>query len=142
MTAITNPRASTLAIGALSSRTGVNIETIRYYERIGIMPAPPRTSGGRRTYGPEQVRQLAFVKRARELGFRIDDIRVLLALAEPGHVSCADVRRIAMTHLEEVRAKLADLARLENILAETVARCSGEKAPACPVLDVLNASAC
>lgn len=141
MTAITKARASTLAIGALSGRTGVNIETIRYYERIGILPAPPRTEGGRRIYGSEHIRQLAFVRRARELGFRIDDIRALLALAEPGHVSCADVRRIAMAHLEDVRAKLADLARLEHILAGTVARCSGEKAPACPVLDVLNASA-
>ena len=141
MTAITKAQASTLAIGALSRRTGVNIETIRYYERIGILPAPPRTEGGRRAYGLEEVRQLAFVRRARQLGFSIDDIRALLALAGPGDVSCAEVRRIAMAHLEDVRAKLADLAKLEHILAGTVALCSGEKAPACPVLDVLNASA-
>lgn len=141
MSAITIARATALTIGALSGRTGVNIETIRYYERIGILPVPSRTESGRRTYGPEKVRQLAFVRRARELGFSLDDIRALLALAEPGQVSCADVRRIAMDHLEDVRAKLADLAKLEHVLAGTVARCSGEKAPACPVLDVLNASA-
>ncbi len=141
MAAITNARATTLTIGALSSRTGVNVETIRYYERICLIPAPPKTGGGRRVYGPEHIQILAFVRRSRELGFSIDDIRALLALAEPGHVSCADVKRIAMAHLEDVRTKLADLARLEHVLAGTVARCSGEKAPACPVLDVLNASA-
>ena len=140
MVTFTDSRASNLAIGELARRTGVKIETIRYYERIALVPAPPRALGGRRVYGAEHVQVLAFVRRARELGFGIDDIRALLALAEPGRVSCAEVERIASAHLASVRAKLADLAKLENILADTVGRCSDEMNPTCPVLDVLSAS--
>ena len=138
MATITKARVLPFAIGNLSRRTGVKIETVRYYERIGIISHPPRTGGGRRVYGPEHVRQLNFIRRSRELGFSINDIRALLALAVPENVSCADVKRIAEVHLAAVRAKLIDLTRLEQILSETVARCSGESAPACPVLDVLS----
>ncbi len=77
------------------------------------------------------------IRRARELGFSIGDIRALLALAAPFRASCAEVREIAWTHLDDVRAKLVDLTKLEHILAETVARCSGGPAPSCPVLDIL-----
>ena len=124
-------------IGALSKQSGVNVETIRYYEKIGIMPMAGRNAGGYRIYGQNCLKRLTFVRRARELGFSIEQIRALLALAAPTRASCADVREIARTHLDEVRAKLADLARLEHILAETIARCSGEPAPSCPVLDML-----
>lgn len=127
-----------LTIGSLARATGVNLETIRYYERIGLMPAPARTSSGHRSYGEEHAQRLAFIRRGRELGFTIDDIRALLALAVPGVVSCAEVRELAAAHLQAVRAKLADLARLEAILADTVVRCSGTPAPACPVLDMLD----
>lgn len=127
-----------IPIGELSRRTGVHIETIRYYEKIGILPAPPRSESGRRVYGPSQGRILAFIRRARELGLGIDDIRALLALAEPGHISCAQVREIAAAHLAGVRAKLADLKRLEKILSQTIARCSEEPTPVCPVLDMLE----
>ena len=125
-------------IGELARRTGVHIETIRYYEKIGILPAPPRTERGRRVYGPSQTRTLAFIRRARELGFAVDDIRALLALAEPEHISCAQVREIAAAHLGGVRAKLADLKRLEKILSQTIAHCSEEPTPACPILDMLG----
>ena len=130
--------ADGLPIGELSRRTGVHIETIRYYEKIGMLPAPPRTASGRRVYGPSQTRTLAFIRRARDLGFGIDDIRALLALAEPGQVSCAQVREIAAAHLGGVRAKLADLKRLEKILAQTIALCSEGTIPACPILDMLE----
>ncbi len=93
---ITNARAGSLSIGEVSRRTGVHIETIRYYEKVKMLPPPPRTEGKRRVYGPSQTRTLAFIRRARELGFGIDDIRALLALAEPQHVSCAQVREIAV----------------------------------------------
>jgi len=136
----TESRAPAMAIGELARRTEVNIETIRYYERIALLPAPPRTDARRRIYGPDQLRALVFIRRARELGFAIDDIRALLALAEPGRVSCAEVERIASIHLSKVRSKLADLAKLESTLAETVGRCSREPNPICPVLDVLSAS--
>ncbi len=126
-----------LTIGRLAAAAGVNLETVRYYERIDLMPPPARTASGHRTYEQAHVRRLAFIRRARELGFSIVQIRALLALAEPRRASCAEVREIARAHLDEVRAKLADLVRLERILAETVARCSGDLAPSCPVLDML-----
>lgn len=128
-----------MAIGRLSRRTGVNIETIRYYERIGLLDAPPRTAAGRRVYDDSHRRTLAFIRRGRELGFGIADIRAMLALASPDEASCAEVERIAQAHLDEVRAKLADLLRLEHILADTVSRCASEESAACPVLDMLEA---
>jgi MerR family mercuric resistance operon transcriptional regulator len=138
MTAITNTRPATLSIGELSRLTGVNIETIRYYERVKMLAVPPRTEAGRRIYGPDDRRVLAFVRRSRELGFTLDEIRALLALGAPGKVSCAEVKEIAGAHLASVRAKLADLARLADVLAAAVAQCTGDVAPACPVLDILD----
>lgn len=135
---ITNARASSFSIGELSRATGVNIETIRYYERIKILPPPPRTEAGRRVYRSEDKRVLAFVRRGRELGFTIDEIRTLLDLGAPVDGSCAEVREIAGAHLADVRAKLADLARLEAILAKAVAKCTGDAVPVCPVLDILD----
>lgn len=126
-----------LTIGRLAAATGVNLETVRYYERIGLMPPPARTASGHRAYEQAHVRRLSFIRRARELGFSIEQIRALLALAEPSRASCAEVRVIARTHLDEVREKLSDLAKLERILAETVSHCSGDPAPSCPVLDML-----
>jgi MerR family transcriptional regulator, mercuric resistance operon regulatory protein len=139
MPAITSPRAISLSIGELSKHSGVNIETIRYYERIKMLPAPPRTASGRRVYGPAERRTLAFIRRSRDLGFTLEEIRALLVLGGPERASCADVHKIASAHLANVRSKLSDLARLEAILAETVARCSDGAAPDCPVLDILDA---
>src|SRR5437660_12437993 len=100
MSAITSPRAENISIGELSRRTGVNIETIRYYERIKMLPAPPRTASGRRVYGAAETRCLAFIRRSRELGFTLDEIRTLLALsAEGGQGTCAEVRELAAGHL-------------------------------------------
>jgi MerR family mercuric resistance operon transcriptional regulator len=128
-----------LSIGRVALSSGVHLETIRYYERIGLIPAPGRTEGGHRAYEPLALRRLAFVRRARELGFSIEEIRALLGLAEPGHRACEEVRVVAEAHLKEVRAKIADLARLEAILAETIGRCGqGGPAPSCPVLELLE----
>src|SRR5215831_15832077 len=138
MAAITDPRAAELTIGRVSALTGVNIETIRYYERTGVLPAPPRTASGRRTYGSGEVRLLAFLRRARELGFSLDDIRALLQLGGPESAACRDVRRIAAHHLDDIRAKIGDLRKLERLLAKTVAQCTGTTAPDCPVLDILD----
>jgi MerR family mercuric resistance operon transcriptional regulator len=106
-----------IPIGELSRRTGCNIETIRYYERIGLLPAPPRC-GRYRSYGPEDVDRLGFVRRARELGFRLDAVRALLGLAAGGQASCAEARDLAASHLKDVRARISDLRRMERILAE------------------------
>jgi MerR family mercuric resistance operon transcriptional regulator len=130
--------SSGITIGRLAEAAGVNLETIRYYETIGIMPPPPRTSGGHRAYDRAHVRRLSFIRHARELGFGIEDIRALLRLAEPGQRSCSEVRDIAGLHLSAVRAKLAHLKALERVLDETVQRCTGEPVPACPVLDMLG----
>ena len=127
-------------IGQLAAAAGVNLETVRYYERIKLMPPPPRTASGRRAYEEGHVRKLAFIRRGRELGFRIEQIRTLLTLAEPTRPPCAEVKEVAQARLAEVRSKLSDLAKLEAILAATIAQCSGEDAPSCPVLDMLAMS--
>jgi MerR family mercuric resistance operon transcriptional regulator len=128
-----------LPIGELSRRSGVNIETIRYYERIRMLPAPPRTASGRRVYGAVETRTLAFIRRARALGFTLDEIRALLALsAEDGRGACAEVRELAVGHLGEVRAKIADLSAMERVLADAVRRCDAGEAPGCPLIDTLS----
>jgi MerR family transcriptional regulator, mercuric resistance operon regulatory protein len=138
MRAITGSRAENLPIGELSRLSGVNIETIRYYERIKMLPAPPRTQGGHRVYGPTEIRVLVFIRRARELGFSLDEIRALLALGGPGKATCADVRKVATRHLDDIRAKIGDLKKLERLLAKTIAQCSGKTIPDCPMLDILD----
>jgi MerR family mercuric resistance operon transcriptional regulator len=116
----------------------VNIETIRYYEKIKVLPKPSRTASGRRIYGPTERRLLAFVRRSRELGFSLDEVRALLRLGGPEKASCREVREIAAHHLDGIRAKIGDLRKLERLLATTVAKCSGTTAPECPVLDILD----
>jgi MerR family transcriptional regulator, mercuric resistance operon regulatory protein len=131
---------STLSIGHLSRRTGVNIETIRYYERIKMLAAPPRTASGRRVYGPAETRSLAFIRRSRELGFTLDEIRALLALsADDGKNTCAEVRQLAASHLADVRAKIADLRAMASVLSDAVRRCDAGEVPGCPLIDALSA---
>lgn len=127
-----------VSIGQLAAAAGIDLETVRYYERIALMPPPPRTEGGHRCYDQAHVRRLAFIRHARNLGFGIEDIRALLSLTEPGQRSCAEVQQIGSAHLAEVRLKLAHLTRLESLLSDTLDRCSGEATPACPVLDMLD----
>ena len=138
MRTITSSRTENLPIGELSKQSGVNIETIRYYERVKMLAPPRRTPSGRRVYDSTDLRILVFVRRARELGFSLDEIRALLRLGGPEKASCREVREIAAHHLEDIRAKLSDLKKLERLLAKTVARCSGKTAPDCPVLDILD----
>jgi MerR family mercuric resistance operon transcriptional regulator len=138
MRAITSSRAEALPIGELSKRSGVNIETIRYYERVNLLSPPPRTASGRWVYDSTDHRILVFIRRSRELGFSLDEIRALLRLGGPEKASCREVREIATHHLEDIRSKLHDLKKLERLLATTVSRCSGRTAPDCPVLDILD----
>ena len=133
---LTRPRGITA--GRLAKAACVNIETIRYYETIGLMPVPSRTQSGHRSYDETHVRRLAFIRRGRELGFGIEEVRGLLALHAPQGSSCALAKDIAVSHLEKVRGKLADLARLEAILAESIAQCTGAPMSPCPVLDMLD----
>jgi MerR family mercuric resistance operon transcriptional regulator len=137
MPAITVSRGSALAIGALSSRTGVNIETIRFYERIGILPRPPRSPGGHRVYDEDHLKRLSFVRRSRELGFSLDEVRGLLQLVDGGEYTCAEVKAITLGHLADIRRKIADLRRLERTLAELAGKCRGTRVPDCPVVETL-----
>jgi MerR family mercuric resistance operon transcriptional regulator len=129
--------AARLGIGALSNRSGCNIETIRYYERIGLLPRAPRSEGGHRHYGEADVRRLGFIRRSRELGFTLDQIRTLLKLVDGGRHTCAQVRRITEHHADEVRRKIADLRTIERVLGEMAAQCDGGTVPECPVIDAL-----
>ena len=126
-------------IGALSKRTGVNIETIRYYERIGIMPSPPHTQGGQRVYDDGHLRRLAFVRRSRELGFSLDDIRALLKLVDGGDYTCGEVRDMTVAQIADVRRKIADLRRMERVLKDMAAKCEGGDVPDCPIVEALSA---
>jgi len=128
-----------IQIGELSRRTGCNIETIRYYERIGLMPAPPRR-GRYRSYGGQDVGRLGFLRRARELGFTLDEVRALLGLAAGGQASCAEVRDLAASHLQDVRARIADLKRMERVLAGSVRACDAGQDPGCPLIHALYAA--
>jgi MerR family mercuric resistance operon transcriptional regulator len=126
-----------LPIGALSKRTGCNIETIRYYERIGVLGRPARTEGGFRRYSLADMRRLAFVRRARDLGFTLDEIRALLRLADRHERSCAAVRDLAAEHLDDVRTKIADLRKMERILHGMVLQCADGTLPECPLIETL-----
>ena len=124
-------------IGALSKRTACNIETIRYYERIGMLPAPPRTAGGHRVYSELHIKRLTFIRRSRELGFSLDQIRELLALVDGADLRCEDIQTLTLSHLDEVRQKITDLQSIEKVLVTMAAQCSGGQIPQCPIVEAL-----
>jgi len=125
------------SIGKLSRRTGCNIETIRYYEKAGLLPAPPRSAGGHRIYDGEHAKRLGFVRRSRELGFSLDEIRALLDLADGGEFDCGEVKAVTVRHLQSVKDKIRDLKKLERTLTRISNECAGGIAPDCPILDAL-----
>ena len=127
-----------IAIGGLSKHTGTNIETIRYYERVGLLPTPARSSGGYRLYGTNHPKRLNFIRRARTLGFSIGEVRTLLRLADERKRPCAEVRVVAEAHLKDVRAKIVDLRRMERVLKATVARCAEGRRSDCPMIEALS----
>ena len=129
-----------ILIGELSRRTGCHIETIRYYERIGVIPKAQRR-GRYRSYRPDDVTRLRFIHRARELGFSLAEVRTLVNLGSQHRSgSCSRVKAVASKHVRSVRAKIADLERLANVLDEAIARCEDGRSPQCPVLDALEAA--
>lgn len=121
----------------LARQTGCHLETVRFYEIVGMMPDPPRTAAGYRVYDERHVSRLRFILRARKLGFSLDEVRGLLALVDGGTQTCAEVKERTEAHLADVRDKIRDLQRVEAVLATTAAQCSGETVPECPVLDAL-----
>lgn len=128
---------SMVQIGELSRRTGCNIETIRFYERIGVMASPQRR-GRYRSYSPEDIGRLTFIRRARELGFTLDEVRALLGLASGGQAPCAEARNLAASHLKDVRARISDLKRMERALAQTVRACETGGGAECPLIVALQ----
>ena len=131
-------RQDGIPIGELSRRTGCNIETIRYYERIGVLP-PPRRNGRYRSFDASEVARLVFVRRARELGFTLDEVRALLKLAAADDRStCTEAREISVAHLSDVRARIADLRAMERVLAAAVRQCDAGQQPGCPLIDALS----
>lgn len=128
-----------LTIGALSTKTGVNIETIRYYERVGLVPRPPRSHSGRRMYSQKDAERLNFVRRCRELGFSLIDIRSLLALCAANRPCDADVKALILRHLEDVVQRLADLTRLKASLGALAESCTPGAQEACSILAALGA---
>ena len=126
-----------MKIGQLSEQTDCKIETIRYYEKIGLLPEPLRTESGYRKYSEDHLKRLIFIRRSRELGFTIEEIRALLKLVDSRDYTCSDVREIAMEHIADIRNKIADLKKLEKTLSQIAAQCSGDSTPECPIVEAL-----
>ena len=125
------------AIGEMSRKTGVNIETIRYYERTNLLPKPDRTRGGNRQYNYEQLKRLKFVRRSRDLGFSIAKIKALLEMVDGVDLTCGEVHDMTIFHLSNVKTKIADLRQLEKTLKKIAAECSKGDLPDCPIIDTL-----
>ena len=127
-----------LTIGRLASATGVNVETIRYYERAGLIAPPARTEGNYRSYREDDVVRLRFIRRTRGLGFSLDQVRALLGIAVQQDRDCGTVDAIATAHLAEVDRKITDLMALRRELADAVASCAGGTVAECPILDAFS----
>lgn len=128
-----------MQIGELARAADCRVVTIRYYERVGILPVPARAENNYRMYGAPHLRRLRFVRRTRELGFSLDEVRTLLTLIDSGGYTCEDIQRVAQRHLDEVRTRLRDLQRMEATLAGLVGQCSGGATPDCSLLETLFA---
>jgi DNA-binding transcriptional MerR regulator len=127
-----------LTIGRLGQATGTNIETIRYYEKIGLLPAPLRTAGNYRSYAAEHLQQLSFIRRARELGFSIEDVRELVKLAVHSKGECQEVDQLVANHLETIERKIKSLMRLRRELRDILASCKGGHISECRVMRALS----
>lgn len=133
--------SATLKIGELADRTGTNAPTIRYYEEIGLLPSPKRFESKQRRYGEEDVSRLTFIRRCRDFGFPIDQVRTLASLVNDASRSCVEARDLAQSHLDAVREKLSELRQLEKSIAAFVkdcdASCAGGPGPDCVILEDL-----
>jgi MerR family mercuric resistance operon transcriptional regulator len=130
--------AAQLQIGELARQTGCNIDTIRYYEKIGVLASPLRTEGGFRLYSADDVRRLSFIRRARELGFPLEEVRAMLRLSDERAQPCSEVKQIAIGHLSDVQSKIADLRAMEAALGILIAKCEQGLSVACPLVEALS----
>lgn len=127
-----------LSIGQLAAAVGVHLETVRYYERIGLMAPPARSAGGHRVYDRTALERLGFIRRARALGFSLADTRALLSFNDVEVGCCADVQRLANAHLAALDSKIADLVALRDTLAAGLSHCDGNTDASCAMLDSLR----
>ena len=127
-----------LTIGTLSRKTGTKVQTVRYYEQIGLLREPGRTEGGQRRYEEADLDRLAFIRHARQLGFSLDAIRELLDLSDHPQQSCADADSIARRQLKQVEQRLLRLQALQKELKRMIVECSGGRVADCRVLEVLR----
>lgn len=130
-------RTQTLKIGDLARATNTKVETIRYYEQIGLLPAPSRTAGNFRAYAPEHLARLSFIRRARDLGFTLDQVRALLGLSDQKRSSCDTVDAIAREHLADVDRKIEDLHALRAELNSIINQCSCGTIAECRIIEAL-----
>jgi Cu(I)-responsive transcriptional regulator len=126
-----------LTIGDLSKATNTKVETVRYYERIGLLPKPPRTTGNYRDYGEAELGRLSFIRRARDLGFSLDQVRALLGLSDDRSCDCAGIDRIANEHLREVDRKISDLTALRRELKAVIDSSDGGTVADCRIIEAL-----
>ena len=132
--------SDSMTIGRLAQAAAVNVETVRYYQRRGLISEPVKPLGGQRRYPPEAVKRVRFIKRAQNLGFTLDEVRGLLTL-EDGR-SCRNTRLLAEKKLAVIEARLADLARMRKLLRGLIAECdSGKRPRSCPIIATLSAEA-
>ena len=126
-----------MKIGALSQQTNCKVETIRYYEKIELLPEPGRSTGGYRVYDNEHLKRLVFIRRSRELGFTINEIRTLLQLVDGGDYTCSDIKTLTLEHIQTITQKIVDLKKLQKTLTKIASQCSGDSLPECPIIDAL-----
>ena len=127
-----------MRIGELAKATATKVETIRYYEQTGLLPAPARTQANYRSYGGDHLARLSFIRRARDLGFSIEQVRALLDLSDDRARDCATIDNIANEHLREVDRKIADLTALRRELSAVIASCDGGTVAECRIVEALG----
>lgn len=131
-----------LTIGQLAKQAGVNVETIRYYERRSLLPEPPRRVSGYRQYSPDAVARIQFIKRAQELGFSLNEIQELLSLRVDAESACSEVKQRAESKVAEIEQKMATLQRMKQILTDLMQHCHTQEPTAeCPILAALDTDA-
>ena len=127
-----------LIIGELAKNADVNIETIRYYERLGLILEPPRTESGYRIFPPEVIQRIKFIKRSQSLGFSLSEIHKLLTLTDSDSFSCLEVRQFASQKLKEIELKILDLQNIKSVLQDLSSKCSEGPINSCPIIERLK----
>lgn len=128
----------TFSIGALASRAGCQVQTVRYYEQIGLLPEPARNAGNQRRYSTATLRRLTFIRHSRDFGFSVEAVRELLGMADHPDMPCDHADAIAKRHLEEVEARIERLSALRDELKRMVAQCAGGRVEECRIVEVLS----